>query len=160
MNKLITELNESIKWKLEDIKKYSKMIDLVCVKDVKGIRKFIFNQETCEKEMFYEMLQWGDAKLFEKVYPNAESQEGKYVAEIIFKQYENDIKELGLMDGDGYPEDYSDFEEDEISKDLERRYQAEKDDEAVKIAEANYLKAVDDLRKVQSPQEHFNKHVL
>ena len=97
MNKLITELNESIKWKLEDIKKYSKMIDLVNAKDVKGIRKFIFDQETCEKEMFYELLQWGSPELFEKVYPNADKQEGKYVAEIVFKQYENDIKELGLM---------------------------------------------------------------
>ena len=133
MNKLITELNESIKWKLEDIKKYSKMIDLVNAKDVKGLRKFIFDQETCEKEVFYEMLQWGDPELFEKVYPNADNQEGKYVAEIVFKQYENDIKELGLMDGDEYPDDYSDFDEDdEISKDLERRYQAEKDDDCSK----------------------------
>lgn len=133
MNKLITELNESIKWKLEDIKKYSKMIDLVNAGDVKGIRKFIFDQETCEKEMFYELLQWGSPELFEKVYPNAESQEGKYVAEIVFKQYEDDIKELGLMDGDEYPEDYSDFDDDdEISNDLERRYQAEKDNDCSK----------------------------
>lgn len=133
MNKLITELNESIKWKLEDIKKYSKMIDLVNAKDVKGLRKFIFDQETCEKEVFYEMLQWGAPELFEKVYPNAEKQEGKYVAEIVFKQYEDDIKELGLMDGDEYPEDYSDFDDDdEISNDLERRYQAEKDNDCSK----------------------------
>ena len=133
MNKLITELNESIKWKLEDIKKYSKMIDLVNAGDVKGIRKLIFDQETCEKEMFYEMLQWGAPELFKKVYPNAEKQEGKYVAEIVFKQYEDDIKELGLMDGDEYPEDYSDFDEDdEISKDLELRYQAENDNDCSK----------------------------
>ena len=129
MNKLITELNESIKWKLDDIKRYSKMIDLVNAGDAKGIRKFIFDNETSEKEMFYEMLQWGAPELFEKVYPNAEKNEGKYVVEIIHKQYKDDIKELGLMDGDEYPEDYSDFDEDdEISKDLERRYQAEKDD--------------------------------
>jgi len=129
MNKLITELNESIKWKLEDIKKYSKMIDLVNAGDVKGLRKFIFDQETSEKEVFYEMLQWGAPELFEKVYPNADEHAGEYVAQIVFKQYEDDIKELGLMDGDEYPEDYSDFDEDdEISKDLERRYQAEKND--------------------------------
>ena len=111
MNKLITELNESIKWKLEDIKKYSKMIDLVTKRDVKGDRKFIYDQETCEKEMFYEMLQYGDQELFDQVYPNADRYLDRYVVEIVLKQYEQDIKELGLMDGDGYPEDYSDVEE-------------------------------------------------
>lgn len=111
MEKLITEMTDAIKWKLEDIKKYTKMIDLVTKQDVKGVRKFIYEQETCEKEMFYEYLQWGDKDLFHLVYPEAHKQEGKYAVEIVHNQYEDDIKELGLMKGDGYPEDYSDIEE-------------------------------------------------
>lgn len=105
-------MTDAIKWKLEDIKKYTKMIDLVTKQDVKGVRKFIYEQETCEKEMFYEYLQWGDKDLFHLVYPEAYKQEGKYAVEIVHNQYEDDIKELGLMRGDGYPEDYSSIDED------------------------------------------------
>tara|TARA_R110002124_G_scaffold138845_4_gene302927 strand:+ start:615 stop:983 length:369 start_codon:yes stop_codon:yes gene_type:complete len=110
MQKLITELNESIKWKLKDIERYTKMINLVAGQDVRGIRKFIFECDTSEREMFYEYLQWGDPTLFYNVYPKASEQKGDYVTQIIFNQMKDDIKELGLMKGDDYPEDYSDFE--------------------------------------------------
>ena len=110
-------MTDAIKWKLEDIKKYTKMIDLVTKQDVKGVRKFIYEQETCEKEMFYEYLQWGDKDLFHLVYPEAHKQEGKYVVEIISNQFTNDIKELGLdnvvlEDEGSYPENYTSIDED------------------------------------------------
>ena len=41
MNKLITQLTESINSKLEDVNRYSKMINLVATQDAKAIRKFI-----------------------------------------------------------------------------------------------------------------------
>ena len=117
MQKLIKELNDSILWKSQDIARYTKMINLVLANDVKGIRKFIFENETCEKEMFYEYLQWGAPELFAKVYPNAEKQEGKYVTQIIMNQFEEDIKELDvdtavISDEGSYPENYTSVNED------------------------------------------------
>ena len=117
MEKLITEMTDAIKWKLKDIEKYTKMIDLVTKQDVKGVRKFIYEQETCEKEMFYEYLQWGDKDLFHLVYPEAHKQKGKYVVEIISNQFTNDVKELGLdnvvlEDEGSYPENYTSIDED------------------------------------------------
>jgi ferritin len=50
MNKLITQLTESINSKLEDVNRYSKMINLVASQDVKAMRKFIHSQDTFEKE--------------------------------------------------------------------------------------------------------------
>ena len=92
-SKLIKELNESIVFKLKDIERYTKMINLVVSKDVKGVRKFIYDNDTAEKEMFYEYLRFGDVELFHKVYPNAHKHKGDYVVQIIHKQYEDDLKE-------------------------------------------------------------------
>ena len=116
MQKLLKELAQSIEWKSKDIERYTKMINLLVESNVKGIRKFIYEQETCEKEMFYEMLQWGAPELFSKVYPKAEEQEGRYAVEIICNQFTDDIKELGwdnviLEDEGSYPENYSDEKE-------------------------------------------------
>tara|TARA_R110001592_G_scaffold9270_1_gene49452 strand:- start:39 stop:473 length:435 start_codon:yes stop_codon:yes gene_type:complete len=119
MNKLITELTESISCKLKDIERITKMINLVSVCDVKGTRKFIYDNDTYDKEMFYDYLQWGDPELFAKVYPKAESQKGKYVIEIIHEQYKDDYDyEKGhAIELDGYPDDYSDEEyPDDITK--------------------------------------------
>lgn len=119
MNKLITELNESIKWKLEDIKKYSKMIDLVIAKDVKGIRKFIYENETYEKEMFFELLDLYYNELFHKVYPYAEVGSREYAVSIIHDQLVADKKIYHLIDfGNGYPEDWCD----EQYPDIEERW--------------------------------------
>ena len=92
-SKLIKELNESIVFKLKDIERYTKMINLVVSKDVKGVRKFIYDNDTAEKEMFYEYLRFGDVELFHKVYPNAHKHKDDYVVQIIHKQYEDDLKE-------------------------------------------------------------------
>ena len=64
MNKLITQLTESINSKLEDVNRYSKMISLVATKDVKAMRRFIHSQDTFEKETFFEMLDHGDNAFF------------------------------------------------------------------------------------------------
>jgi hypothetical protein len=40
MNKLITQLTESINSKLEDVNRYSKMINLVATQDAKALRKW------------------------------------------------------------------------------------------------------------------------
>jgi hypothetical protein len=114
MNKLITELTESISYKLKDIEGLTKMINLATTHDVKGMRRFIYDNDTSEKEMFYQYLQWGDPQMFAKVYPNAKKQKGKYAIEIIYDQYETDKKfereKHGLDFEDGYPIDYSDAE--------------------------------------------------
>ena len=110
MNKLITELTESISYKLKDIEKYTKMINLVTTHDVKGIRKFIYDNDTSEKEMFFELLDFGDNDLFHKVYPNAGVGTGReYAVSIIHDQYEADKKEeekWGIDFKNGYPEDW------------------------------------------------------
>ena len=109
-NKLIKELNESIQFKLKDIERYTKMINLVMAQDVKGIRKFIYDNDTYEKEMFFELLEFGDNNLFRKVYPNA-AETMQYAVSLIHDQFEIDKKEeekFGIDLGDGYPEDWSD----------------------------------------------------
>ena len=58
MNKLITQLTESINSKLEDVNRYSKMISLVATKDVKALRNFIHRQDTFEKETFLDVKLW------------------------------------------------------------------------------------------------------
>ena len=119
MNKLITQLTESINSKLEDVNRYSKMISLVATKDVKALRNFIHRQDTFEKETFFEMLSYGDSDLFHKVYPYAEvGAERSYAVSIVAAQYDYDKKDelerFGLdieriYDG-RYPADYSDDE--------------------------------------------------
>ena len=111
MNKLITELTQSISYKLKDVGNLTKMINLVTTHDVKAIRKFIYENDTSEKEMFYQDLQWGDPELFAKVYPNAKEQKGKYAVEIIYNQYEADkIAEakFAIDFENGYPDDWCD----------------------------------------------------
>ena len=116
MSKLIKEMTESIEFKLKDIERYTKMINLAATKDVKGIRKFIYENDTHEKEMFYEYLKYGDVELFHKVYPSAHEHKGDYVVSIINEQYLVDHKELNTKfwvftkEEEGYPEDYSDGE--------------------------------------------------
>lgn len=111
-NKLIKELNESIQFKLKDIERYTKMINLVMAQDVKSIRKFIYDNDTYEKEMFFELLDFGDNKLFHKVYPNAGvGTNREYAVSLIHDQFVIDKKEeekFGIDFGDGYPEDWSD----------------------------------------------------
>ena len=112
MNKLITELTESISYKLKDIEKYTKMINLVTKHDVKGIRKFIYDNDTCEKEMFFELLDFGDNELFHKVYPNAEvGPSREYAVSIIHNQFGADkmAEAMFAIDfKDSYPEDWCD----------------------------------------------------
>ena len=112
MQKLLNELNESIQFKLKDIERYTKMINLVLAHDVKGIRKFIYDNDTCEKEMFFELLDFGDNKLFHKVYPNVGvGTNREYAVSIIHDQFVVDKKEeekWGIIFKDGYPEDWSD----------------------------------------------------
>ena len=119
MNKLITQLTESINSKLEDVNRYSKMINLVATQDVKAMRKFIHSQDTFEKETFFEMLSYGDSDLFHKVYPYAEAgTERSYAVKIIADQYYYDNKDENERFGldiekiyDGrYPIDYCDAE--------------------------------------------------
>jgi len=112
MSKLIKEMTESIEFKLKDIERYTKMINLVLNKDVKGIRKFIYDNDTCEKEMFFELLDYGDNQLFHKVYPNAGvGTNREYAVSLIHDQFVVDKKEeekYGIDFKDGYPEDWSD----------------------------------------------------
>ena len=112
MNKIITELTESISYKLKDIEKYTKMINLVTTHDVKGIRKFIYDNDTSEKEMFFELLDFGDNDLFHRVYPGAGVGTGReYAVSLIHDQFVVDKKEeekYGIDFKDGYPEDWSD----------------------------------------------------
>ena len=112
MSKLIKELNESIEWKTKDIARYTKMINLVLNKDVKGIRKFIYDNDTPEKEMFFELLDFGDNELFHKVYPNVGvGTSREYAVSIIHDQFVVDKKEeekFGIDFKDGYPEDWCD----------------------------------------------------
>ena len=112
MNKLITELTESISYKLKDIEKYTKMINLVTTHDVKGIRKFIYDNDTSEKEMFFELLDFGDNELFHKVYPNVGvGTSREYAVSIIHDQFivdKNEERKWGIDFKDGYPEDWCD----------------------------------------------------
>lgn len=111
MSKLITELTESISYRLKDIEGLTKMINLATTHDVKGLRRFIYDNDTSEKEMFYVHLQWGDPELFAKVYPNAKKQKGKYAIEIIHDQFEADKMaeaKFAIDFGDGYPGDWCD----------------------------------------------------
>ena len=146
MNKLITELNESIKWKLEDIKKYSKMIDLVITKDVKGIRKFIYECETCEKEMFFELLDLYYNELFHKVYPNAEvGTSREYAVSIIHDQFvveKNEEKKFGIDFKNGYPEDWCDeqYPESEERCKIDKEKQKENLEQVAKTWHAVYSK--------------------
>ena len=119
MNKLITQLTESINSKLEDVNRYSKMINLVATQDVKAIRKFIHSQDTFEKETFFEMLSHGDSGLFHKVYPYAGvGTERSYAVSIIAAQYDYDKKdehdrfglEIEKIYNGMYPIDYCDAE--------------------------------------------------
>ena len=119
MNKLITQLTESINSKLEDVNRYSKMISLVATKDVKAMRRFIHSQDTFEKETFFEMLDHGDNAFFHKVYPHAEVAPNRsYAVSIIAAQFEYDKEDEKVRFGldfddiyDGrYPTDYSDAE--------------------------------------------------
>ncbi len=111
-NKLIEQMTESINFKLKDIERYTKMINLVVSKDVKGIRKFIYDNDTCEKEMFFELLDYGDNQLFHRVYPSAEvGPNREYAVSIIHKQYKDDRDaeaKWGIDFTNGYPEDWSD----------------------------------------------------
>ena len=126
MNKLITQLTESINSKLEDVNRYSKMISLVATKDVKAMRRFIHSQDTFEKETFFEMLDHGDNEFFHKVYPHAEvAPDRSYAVSIIAAQFEYDKEDekvrFGLdfdrYFGGKYPTDYSDSEfPDEINE--------------------------------------------
>ena len=119
MNKLITQLTESINSKLDDVNRYSKMINLVATQDAKAMRKFIHSQDTFEKETFFEMLSHGDSDLFHKVYPFAEvGTERSYAVSIIADQYDYDKKDEyerfsldieEIYDG-RYPIDYCDAE--------------------------------------------------
>ena len=119
MNNLIKQLNDSINSKLEDVNRYSKMINLVASQDAKAMRKFIHSQDTFEKETFFEMLSHGDSDFFHKVYPYAGvGTERSYAVSIIAAQYDNDKKDelerFGLdieklYDG-RYPIDYCDAE--------------------------------------------------
>ena len=119
MNKLITQLTDSINSKLEDVNRYSKMINLVATQDAKAMRKFIHSQDTFEKETFFEMLSHGDSDLFHKVYPFAEvGTERSYAVSIIADQYDYDKKDElerfaldieKIYDG-RYPIDYCDAE--------------------------------------------------
>ena len=94
MQKLLNELNESIQFKLKDIERYTKMINLVLANDVKGIRKFIYDNDTYEKEMFFELLDFYDNELFHKVYPYAGvGTERSYAVSIIADQYDYDKKD-------------------------------------------------------------------
>jgi hypothetical protein len=110
--KLIEQMTESINFKLKDIERYTNFIDLVSRYDIKGLRKFIHDNDTHEKEMFYEYLSYGDAELFHRVYPQAHTQKGDYVVGIIHNQYKDDLKAERLhgLDWDDYPEDYCDAE--------------------------------------------------
>lgn len=112
MNKLITELTESISYKLKDIEKYTKMINLVTKHDVKGIRKFIYDNDTSEKEMFFELLDFGDNDLFHKVYPNVGvGTSREYAVSIIHDQFvvdKNEEQKYGIDFENGYPEDWCD----------------------------------------------------
>ena len=112
MNKLITQLTESINSKLEDVNRYSKMINLVATQDAKAMRKFIHSQDTFEKETFFEMLSHGDSDLFHKVYPNAGvGTSREYSVSIIHDQFVIDKKEeekFGIDFKDGYPKDWCD----------------------------------------------------
>ena len=119
MNKLITQLTESINSKLEDVNRYSKMISLVATKDVKAMRRFIHSQDTFEKETFFEMLSYGDVEFFHNVYPYAEvAPASSYAVSIIAAQFEYDKEDekvrFGLDFDDiyngRYPTDYSDAE--------------------------------------------------
>ena len=105
-------MTESINFKLKDIERYTKFIDLVSRYDIKGLRKFIHDNDTHEKEMFYEYLGYGDVELFHRVYPQAHTQKGDYVVGIIHNQYKDDLKAERLhgLDWDDYPEDYCDAE--------------------------------------------------
>ena len=89
MQKLLNELNESIQFKLKDIERYTKMINLVMAQDVKSIRK-----------------------LFHKVYPNAGvGTSREYSVSIIHDQFVIDKKEeekFGIDFKDGYPKDWCD----------------------------------------------------
>jgi hypothetical protein len=119
MNKLITQLTESINSKLEDVNRYSKMINLVASQDVKAMRKFIHSQDTFEKETFFEMLSYGDVEFFHKVYPYAHvGTERSFAVSVIAAQYDYDKKDElerfaldieKIYDG-MYPIDYSDAE--------------------------------------------------
>ncbi len=112
MQKLLNELNESIQFKLKDIERYTKMINLVLANDVKGIRKFIYDNDTYEKEMFFELLDFYDNELFHKVYPNAGvGTSREYSVSIIHDQFVIDKKEeekFGIDFKDGYPKDWCD----------------------------------------------------
>ena len=112
MSKLIKELNESIEWKTKDIARYTKMINLVLNKDVKGIRKFIYDNDTPEKEMFFELLDFGDNELFHKVYPNVGvGTSREYAVSIIHDQFvvdKNEERKWGIDFENGYPEDWCD----------------------------------------------------
>ena len=112
MSKLIKELNESIEWKTKDIARYTKMINLVLNKDIKGIRKFIYDNETCEKEMFFELLDYGDNQLFHKVYPNVGvGTSREYAVSIVHDQFvvdKNEERKWGIDFENGYPEDWCD----------------------------------------------------
>ena len=119
MNKLITQLTESINSKLEDVNRYSKMINLVATKDVKAMRNFIHRQDTFEKETFFEMLSYGDVEFFHNVYPYAHvGPERSFAVSVIADQYDygkkDELERFGLdiekiYDG-RYPADYSDNE--------------------------------------------------
>ena len=113
------QLTESINSKLEDVNRYSKMINLVAAQDAKAMRKFIHSQDTFEKETFFEMLSYGDSDLFHKVYPYAEvGAERSYAVSIIADQYDYDKKDelerFGLdiekIYNGSYPIDYCDAE--------------------------------------------------
>ena len=94
MNKLITQLTESINSKLEDVNRYSKMINLVATQDAKAMRKFIHSQDTFEKETFFEMLSYGDVEFFHKVYPYAHvGTERSFAVSVIADQYNYDKKD-------------------------------------------------------------------
>jgi len=113
------QLTESINSKLEDVNRYSRMINIVATKDVKAMRRFIHIQDTFEKETLFEMLSYWDTEFFHKVYPYAEvGAERSYAVSIVAAQYDYDKKDelerFGLdiekiYDGK-YPTDYSDEE--------------------------------------------------
>lgn len=112
MEKLITQLTESMNSKLEDVNRYTKMINLVATRDVKALQRFIHMQDTFEKENFFEMLSYGDSDLFHKVYPYAGVGTGRsFAVSIIADQYDYDKKEEAKFAIDfqnGYPDDWCD----------------------------------------------------
>ena len=125
MKNLITTLTESINFKLQEVEDLSKMINLAVIKDIKGMRKFILDHDTFERESFYGYLLHYDKEFFEEVYPHANDKKniGMYVTGIIHKQFQTDQEEerkQGLEFTGFYPKDWCDEEYPDIIRESNR----------------------------------------